>query len=151
MSVIDNPLYHRALALLARRDYSQKELITRLSRHEPDDPQLIEQILQRLIELGYQNDARFAQAYVRYRADRGFGPERLVQELRQRGVSPTDTEQALSDHAEQCDWDAVAMTVWQKKFSHKYRDFSEKRKQHQFLRYRGFTDEQIYQVFSELE
>lgn len=151
MSVIDNPLYHRALALLARRDYSQKELSDRLSRYDSADPELIEQILQRLIELGYQNDARFAESYVRYRATRGFGPERLLQELRQRDVSSADTEQALAAYAEHNDWQAVAMSVWQKKFPHKYRDFPEKAKQHQFLRYRGFTDEQIQQVFSELE
>ena len=77
----------RALLLLAHRPRAVAEIRSRLRRAGFDDP-VVEETVVRLAHLGYLDDEAFAVAYARSRAaSRGYGPVRILAELRRRGVS----------------------------------------------------------------
>ena len=46
----------------------------------------IDAAIKQLKEEGLQSDQRFTEAYIRMRARRGFGPQRIELELRERGI-----------------------------------------------------------------
>ena len=89
-----------------------------------------------------QSDARYAEQYVAQRAARGYGPARIRAELRERGVTDADIDEALDGAAE--DWAAIARDTRRRRFGAAGpADFRERARQGRFLQYRGFTSEQI--------
>jgi regulatory protein len=139
-------IYQRAMNYLARREHSEHELRNKLAKAEfsADD---IDDIISKLIASNLQSDERFCESYVRYRSQRGFGSQRIRQELKERGV---DTE-LISDalFQSEIDWFSLAMTVRSKRFGeHRPEDYKERAKQQRFLQYRGFTHEQITESFN---
>ena len=94
-----------------------------------------------------QSDARYAGAYVRSRADRGYGPQRIALELKQRGASAEIIQAALAEA--ECDWDELAARADRKKFGIVIeREFAVIVKRRRHLEYRGFTTEQIKAVLN---
>lgn len=71
-----------AFAALSRRALSEAELHTRLEQRS-DQPELIRHVLDRVQELGYQNDETVAEGEARRR---GVGAYRVRQKLKQRGL-----------------------------------------------------------------
>ena len=76
----------KALDYLSRREHSRYELQQKLLRHD-FDPAQIEMLLNELSNNNLQSDERFAQEYIHARKQRGYGPDRVIEELRQKGVS----------------------------------------------------------------
>ncbi|MEZ5502052.1 MAG: regulatory protein RecX [Halioglobus sp.] len=131
-----------AMNLLARREHSLRELRDKLKRRFANLAVIDEQ-LSRLAEEGLQSDARFAQSYARQRIDRGYGPLRMREELRERGVTESDIDSALQELA--VDWRVLAGAVLQKKFGvHPPEDFTEKARRARFMQYRGFAMEHYH-------
>ena len=93
---------------------------------------------------GLQKDGRYADAYIRSRAERGYGPRRIAQELKARGVAADLVRAALQ--ATEVDWDALARDVRRKKFRGLPSDAQARAKQMRFLEYRGFDAAQIRQA-----
>ena len=86
--------YQAALKMLSRRDYFRVELEDRLARKGYQTEE-IERAMDRCSHLNLVNDARLAERFVDFRsADRGWGPRRLVAELRRRGVAGELAEEA---------------------------------------------------------
>ncbi|MFW5450016.1 MAG: regulatory protein RecX [Methylophagaceae bacterium] len=139
-------LKQRAMNLLARREHSIAELTTKLlkAEFEPDD---INNIISKLTESDLQSDSRFAENYLRYRSNRGFGSQRIRQELKQRGVMVDIINAALK--GADIDWFSLAMIVRCKRFGEQSPDdYKDRAKQQRFLQYRGFTHEQITESFN---
>lgn len=85
-----------AFALLARRDHTRWELATKLRQRGYGEDE-IDAALDRCVELGYLDDAAFAERFVASRAVRnGWGPLRLVAELQRRGVDREIAENAVT-------------------------------------------------------
>lgn len=85
------------LRQLAVRPRTRAELAKALSKRGIDDD-VARSVLDRYSEVGMIDDAAFAKAWVSTRHQgRGLASRALAQELRQRGVSQEDSEQALSD------------------------------------------------------
>ncbi len=128
-----------AMDLLARREHTLQELLTKLRRRF-DDPARLEVELRKLAAESLQSDARFAESYVRQRADRGYGPLRIRRELRERGVS--DEISALAFGAAAPDWQTLASRVMLKKFGALPPvDVREQARRARFMHYRGFEAE----------
>jgi len=128
-----------AMNLLARREHSVRELRNKLKRRFPDNDKIDEQ-LSLLIAQRLQSDVRFAQSYTRQRISRGYGPIRLREELRERGVSEADVAAAMDEM--EIDWCAVAADVMRKKFGMRGAiDLKEKARRARFMQYRGFAAE----------
>ncbi len=136
--VLDNPAAVRraAMDLLARREHGRIELSRKLrSRGAPVE--LIEPALDRLAEEGLLSEARYLESFVRMRANAGYGPLRIREELSQRGLSREDIEQALRDSG--FDWSAQLQDVWRRKFAGELpSDQRERARQGRFLSYRGY-------------
>jgi regulatory protein len=101
-----------AMDLLARREHSRRELSRKLGQRFA--PQLLDQTLERLARDGLQSDRRFAESYVRQRSERGYGPLRLVRELRERGIEGKLADDAVA--AAGRDWSSLARAALQKKY-----------------------------------
>ena len=131
--------------LLARREHSVAELVTKLSADfEYDD---IIAGISKLTEANLQSDQRFAENYLRYRSQRGFGYQKIRQELKERGVDAELISEALAES--DIDWFALAAGVRCKRFGEQQpEDYKERAKQQRFLQYRGFSHEQITESFS---
>ncbi|MCW8156874.1 recombination regulator RecX [Stutzerimonas stutzeri] len=141
-AVLDNPVAVRraAMDLLARREHGRVELARKL-RQRGAPPDLIEQALDRLCEQGLLSESRYLESFVRSRANAGYGPLRIREELAQRGLPRADIEQALRDSG--FDWNEQLRELWQRKFGQLPADAKERAKQGRFLSYRGYSLELI--------
>lgn len=137
--------YESGLRSLSRREHSTLELARKL-RAKGFPQKHISEALHELTVQGYLSDIRFTENYLRYRLNSGWGPVIIEQELTEKGVSQDVIRQQLASLNE--DWAALAYQVRQKKFGKVLpRVFAEVIKQKRFLQYRGFTPDQINQVF----
>ncbi|MDE0950137.1 MAG: regulatory protein RecX [Halioglobus sp.] len=128
-----------AMNLLARREHSVRELRNKLKRRFSDEAVIDEQISRLTLER-LQSDARFAESYACQRADKGYGPVRLREELRERGVTEAEVDMALEEL--EVDWRVLATRVMQKKFGLDAPvDIKEKARRARFMQYRGFAME----------
>lgn len=126
-----------AMDLLARREHTRTELQRKLRQRGAEDAQ-IEIELDRLQDDGLLSNERFCEAYVYSRTQRGYGPQRLREELRQRGVAEVLIESTLADSA--WNWQALAEEAFRKRFPEGVAsDPKERAKQLRFMQYRGFS------------
>ena len=89
-------LYDYAVAALARRSLTAAELRKRLERRAAG-PEDVDEVLGRLSEVGYLDDARLAESYARFRRDyEGLGRLRVLRDLERRGVEREVAEQSVS-------------------------------------------------------
>lgn len=137
----DRSAYDRALGMLARREYSQRELRTRLARAGCDEAES-ESAIGKLQQQHYQDDQRFGAMLVRARVGQGYGPARIRAELRSHGLADPAIR-ALLDAAE-ADWGALAMAQLRKKYGGRpAADHAERGKRAAFLLRRGFAAETV--------
>lgn len=140
-----NAIRRAAMDLLARREHSLEELRRKLARRFSDG-EAVEQVLQRLAEEHLQSDARYAESFARQRLSRGYGPQRLRQEMRQKGLSDSAVSAALD--ALEVDWFSLAEEVYRKKFGGGApEDLKDKARRMRFMQYRGFGSEHISALF----
>ena len=134
----------RACDFLARREHSRKELKYKLAR-TCDDDSLIDELLGKLAEEGLQSDERFAESFIHHRVNKGQGPIKIEQELRQRGVEQNVISAFL--YSGSVDWLVLAEETRVKKFGEAVPvDYQKKAKQSRFLYSRGFDSEIIHQL-----
>lgn len=137
-----------ALNLLARREHSVTELTRKLNAKKYDASQ-IQTVIDALTQEGLLSNDRFIETFVHHRRNKGFGPLRIEAELIERGIPKELIEQELNitDNA----WFTEAKRVWQKRFKNKIpTDFKARAQQMRFLHYRGYTHEQIEDIFNNL-
>src|SRR6186713_1337291 len=129
-----------AIGLLARRDFASGELRRKLASHGYEQHAIAEAVAE-FVEGGLLNDARYAEHYVSYHADRGEGPLRIEAELKEFGLASELIQAALDGGP---DWKARARDVRIRRFGADIPDtWPEKAKQGRFLQYRGFSSDQI--------
>jgi regulatory protein len=143
--LIEKILHEKALIFLTQREHSRHELEKKLTKFS-EDVDILQQVLNALVQQDLLSDARFTEQYIRMRARRGFGPQRIEQELKQRGISSELIEQYLDQG--DIDWYEKTQSTWQKKFKKMPKEYQERMKQMRFLQYRGFTTEQIQMLFA---
>jgi len=142
-------LRRHAIMLLTRREQSAKELLQKLvTKGYAAD--LIRNLLHDLSKEGLQSDARFAESYVRFRREKGFGPIHILQELQQRGVAKDIIASVLDMQDPR--WLEYLQKVRIKRFGEEFpQSLKEHAKQCRFLAYRGFSQDQIAGVLSDEE
>lgn len=84
----------KAVSLLASRARTEHEIVSAL-RQNAYPEQTIARVMARLHEEGYIDDAAFAGQWVSARTAKGMGARRIRQELRLKGVSQHDIDEAL--------------------------------------------------------
>ena len=136
---------YAAMGLLARREHTRRELRQKLQRRFGDEVEL-DVVLDGLAEENLQSDSRFAEAYTRMRIGKGYGPVRVLMELRERGIADVLASDWV--YSDEHDWFEAADVTWRKKFDVAPIDQKERAKQMRFLQYRGFTHEHISEILS---
>lgn len=141
---VNNTAKATAVRLLSRRDHSIFELKRKLRLREFPQEE-IDDALDDLIKRDYISDARFSEAYVNMRKQKGFGPLRIAAELNERGVDEREYLDFLQPESDS--WIVSLERTYQTKYRGlAYKDFNEKAKRIRFLQYRGFTLDKIHQV-----
>jgi regulatory protein len=136
--------FDRGLRLLGQREHSLRELKDKLAR-KGVDRDLAALVADDLRGRGLQSDARFAEALVHSRVNRGHGPVRIRQELAQRGIDDTVADEVLTNTA--AHWLTLAVEVRDRKFgSAPPADRDDWNRQARFLAQRGFPSDLIYRV-----
>ena len=133
-----------ALASLSMREHSIKELTDKLNRKEYQTDS-IELVIKECIDFNYLNDQRFSEIYWRSRARKGFGPNKILIELKHKGIESEMAQQASQQ--DELDFDEVIKRVYNKKFKQTViKDFKDKAKRQNYLYQRGFGTELIRAV-----
>ena len=86
----------RAVAMLARRPCSNGEIEQKL-RQAHFSEQTIEMVRYKLEREHLLDDHSFTDQWVQYRVSHQYGPRRIYQELRQKGISEEIAENALNE------------------------------------------------------
>lgn len=132
--------------MLGRRDHSAEELTQKLRKRGFQDS-AIASVLYLLESKDLLNPFRFAEQYLRYRANKGFGPIKIERELHHKGVDRAVIDRVMATWAG--DWEEVLVGVYNKKYSETEPDSeTEWRKRARYLVQRGFSSEQIGKILS---
>ncbi|CDF97786.1 recombination regulator RecX [Avibacterium paragallinarum] len=129
--------------LLARREYSEYELRCKMQEKAFSEEE-IEQALRICQEKNWQSDRRFTENYLHYQSQKGFGLNRIKQELFQlKGIASEVVEEVVAES--EIDWFAVAHSVLRKKFPHyaQEQDFKMKQKIWRYMLSHGFQSEEF--------
>lgn len=146
---VEAKIRHYAVGLLAKRDYASLELQGKLAKKYSDEIHKLNralhvEVVAWLQDLGYLNDEKYCQMFIRAGVFKGRGALRIRQELKQRKLPVS-----LIDAAFEClevDWVGVAQVAAERKFKTGTLDLKTKTKLIRFLQYRGFATEEIYIV-----
>lgn len=138
-----------AIFFLAKREYSQKELYTKMKQKEyPEDE--IQEALEWIIENNYQSDERYAIAKTKYRAN-SDGNLKLKQALQEKGISESNIKTAISQIPIEKD---RAIQVMEKFINNKHieglPDIKMKEKIYRHLLSRGFSYDSINYAYKEI-
>lgn len=149
LNFLDASGLRRALIdLLSRRDYSRLELFRKL-RDKAENLDELETVLDEFQQRNWQSDQRFSESFLNSRHQRGLGPLRLKQELREKGI--VDEQISLALETLDVDWfELASATAKKKEASIKNTDKNKKQKLYRFLAYRGFTSDQILAAIDEI-
>lgn len=135
----------------AYQERCHKEVLSKLQEMQMI-PEAIDQIIVHLIKENYLNEERFAQSFARGKFNiKKWGRSRIVSELKQRAISKYNITNALKEieadvylntfhELAEKKWNAINETDIQKR----------KRKLADYLLYRGWESELIYQKISDL-
>ena len=139
-------LWNKSLDLLSRREHTVSELRNKLIRFNPDSNDL-QDVIERLITSNFLDDKRFASAFIRSKAESGYGPNYISQYLTKKGITPDKYDM----YSLEIDWEDKCLTQFNKKRRNKEINFKEKEKILRFLAYRGFSYEIIKNALKEFD
>jgi regulatory protein len=142
-----------ALRLLARRDMSRTEFLTKLGKSSNGDgsdfsPEDLEVVTEWCAQEGFLNETRFAEGKARTLGAR-YGARRVGATLKQKGVGEELIAETIAQLADS-DFDR-ARVLWLRKFGEPASSANEKNKQIRFLQSRGFGFDVIKKVISGVE
>ena len=148
-------LLDRAVRILAMRDHSEQELRRKLAapilgKNGPETLEVsaeeVEQVVAWCIDNHYLDDERFVRQFIASRGRKGYGPARIRQELKQKGIAREVSESAMRECT--VDWAAQAREQAQRKYGEPLPSaFAEKVKIQRFLLYRGYLMEDIQEIW----
>jgi len=86
----------RALKILGSRNFSEKEMLKRLT-DKGEKQEDAEEAVRWLVELGYISDSDYATLIVRHYSAKGYGEARIKDELYKRGIPRDLWDEKLSE------------------------------------------------------
>ncbi len=137
----------RALGLLARREYSRRELESKLAQYT-EKPHEIAELLDDFERRGWLSEQRAMEQMTASRKGR-FGARRIEHDLREKGIAE-DVISAALPALKEAEFEA-ARTVWRKKFGKSPQNAAERGRQMRFLQSRGFALETAFRVIGTKE
>jgi regulatory protein len=137
----------RALRFLGYRPRSEAELRNFLVQRGFSTA-ITERTLEKLCSLNYLNDEAFARNWARSRAEtRGYGPKRIEQELKTKGIGQALIREVMRETFGQVDESARANSLLEKRFKSKqFDDPKMVRRAVGFLQRRGYSSKVIFDL-----
>lgn len=136
----------KALALLARREHSERELTFKLLQKGYSESE-VKLAIEQMIKANYLNNDRYIGCVIRARIEQGAGPNKIKAELKSHEI-PTHQIERHEDW-QKANWRLLATKVKQKRFGvEPVQDAKAKAKQLQFLYRRGFSQEDAQAAIS---
>ncbi len=135
-----------AIDVLSRREHSILEMRRKLAQKGFDEDE-IDICIDKLINNNLLSEERFTESYINMRKRRGYGPGRIAQELRERGIS----EEAFAGFLDRNNpnWHDVMRQQYRKKYGSELADdYAEKVKRAKHLQSRGFPLDWIFKLNS---
>ena len=133
----------KIMDFLSRREHSSNEIFKKLSPRV-ESKELLEEEIEKLKADGLLSDERFAESYFQSRKNRGYGPLRIRNELKQRGVG----DQIFYPLSNEIEWSDFALEALRKKVSGDMpTETKDILKLKRFLNYRGFDFQDIDKAF----
>ncbi|MBQ9251788.1 MAG: regulatory protein RecX [Clostridia bacterium] len=146
----------KAVSMLAVRACSKGEIKQKLQRIGYS-PETIEMVIYKLEKNDLLNDQDFAAQWAQYRSGQKYGPRRISQELRHKGVSAEETAIAIEDVSEE-EQLASALTLAQKNIRHAWTEEDPRKAKQKAIASivrRGFSwdiaRQAVEQVFGDLD
>lgn len=155
-------ILNKAVQLLAQRDHSSYELTNKIiqfftKKIKCSEDEYYEQLNQLKIETAdviqyctnqnWMNDTQYIEKYIVMRANKGYGRYKIAMELKQRGLSTNLIHELL--RILDINWVYNAHKQLLKKFKQvNVKNISEKQKVTQFLVTRGYTQDDIKDVYN---
>ena len=149
MKILDEPkaIRLKIMDFLSRREHSSREILNKMSNRVESKEMLLDSIKE-LIEDGLLSDERFAESYFQSRKNRGYGPLRIRNELKQRGIG----DQLFFSLSNEVNWSKYALEALRKKINGDLpADIKGVLKLKRFLNYRGFDFQDIDRAFELLK
>ena len=141
----DKDIRKKLLDFLSRREHSFKELIFKLEDRVSSSQKLFLE-LEKLREEGLQSNERFAESFIRSRSIKGFGPEKISNELRSKGIEDNLIKKMV--YSQELDWKMILKKEFKKKYpqsvNYNIEDMSKIKK---FFFQRGFLIDEINELF----
>lgn len=145
-SLIDPQKVNQAIAyasrLLGMREYSVKTLKQKILT-KGYNLEEVEQAITYLLDNNWLSDKRFCEVFIRSKANRGLGQQRICFELSGKGISKSMMSESLAKLS--IDWLGNCREVCFRKAdsSALKNELNDRQKLYRFLQYRGFSGEQI--------
>ncbi|MBT8113801.1 MAG: recombination regulator RecX [Arenicella sp.] len=134
-------LFAAGVRLLSMREHSLAELESKL-RAKTESADLLFAVLDELKNANYQSDSRFTENYVRSRAHRGYGPVKICNELKRKGIKNSMIDEFLDVNS--AVWYENARDQYDKKYGDEpVSDYNSWTKRARFMQSRGFSSEHI--------
>ncbi|CAH9054109.1 Regulatory protein RecX [Pseudoalteromonas holothuriae] len=135
-------LKNYVLWLLGRQEYSKKELTQKLKAKQADES-FIEDLLQWLESLGYIDDNRYCESFLRRQINKGLGLKRVLAEAGNKGVDRALLMQLIE--TQEIDWFELSLATYNRKYASTPNklDYKDKAKRVRYMMYRGFSYEEI--------
>lgn len=141
-----------AFRILSRRDHTHKELLVKL-RQKGFDRTAVDWALERCRELGYLDDTKTAMIIAGHLVQSGYGPLRVRQVLRQKGLDDALIEKALTRCGDEETQVRSARRMLAKKtfrLSREADPWKRRQKAYRFLAGRGFSSTVINRAVSDV-
>ena len=149
MKTLDEPkaIRLKIMDFLSRREHSSREILKKMSNRVESKEMLLDSIKE-LVDDGLLSDERFAESYFQSRKNKGYGPLRIRNELKQRGVG----DQIFFSLSNEVDWSKYALEALKKKMNGDLpSEIKDVLKLKRFLNYRGFDFQDIDRAFALLK
>lgn len=151
-SHINYSAYETAIYLLGFKDQTKAELYTKLSAKGYIEDE-IKMAVDKLSDMGYVDDARYASSYIRCNLKRK-GIRLIIAELERKGISSDDIDLAMEDYKEICrESERKALTqAFEKRF--RDADIDDPKTRNKVISYfvrRGYTYSDVYGVIKQFE
>ena len=144
-------LRRMGMEMLAQREHSRRELARKL-HEKSNDFEMVEWVLDRLENDNLLSNSRFAESFVRKQGEKGYGPERILIELSERGID----QQLISLYLDRKNpkWQEMASKEASKKVQQMgFQDVGQLNEESRlaveaFLLERGFSSDMIIECFN---
>ena len=144
--------YNKCLASaqrsLAMREHSRYQIKNKLI-NKGFKKKIVNDVLQELLESGFQSDKRYTEEYIRYRQNIGYGVKKIISELKSNGISSSIISEYLNNFID--DYDVLFKLASDKILNENLNDQKILAKYINHFKYRGFDNNIILKVIKNIK